>query len=74
MEFWMHGYSKKVFPLGHFKYPEGGNEEGFYEKNKHIEDQTTIETYDIEISFRAKVIQWEDYIIEYEEEEKSPYI
>jgi len=59
----MHGYCKKEFPKGHFKYKDGGVDEGFYEKNKYIEDKEKIESYDIEISFIAKEIKWEDYII-----------
>ncbi len=63
LEFWLHGYAKKVFPKGHFKFKDGRIELGFYEKNKYIENKETIESYDVEIAFIAKEIQWEDYII-----------
>ena len=59
----MHGYAKKVFQEGHFRYKSGGIEEGLYEKNKFIENVDEIKLYDPSISFIGKKILWQDYII-----------
>ena len=60
-----------MFPAGHHRFKQGGTEEGYYEKNKFIQNSDLIETYDIENSFIAQKIVWEDYIIPHEDIEEN---